>query len=94
MPAYITDWPPPAISAVRSGGARRASSEKNSPTQPLPLTPTATVTANSAATGHAEETPVSRYFADARVLSIFEGAEETLAIRVVGKALVDAQRGG
>ena len=44
--------------------------------------------------GYAEETPVSRYFADARVLSIFEGAEETLAIRVirvVGKALVDAR---
>ena len=39
--------------------------------------------------GYAEETAVSRYFADARVLSIFEGAEETLAIRVVGKALVD-----
>ena len=38
--------------------------------------------------GYAEESPVSRYFADARVLSIFEGAEETLAIRVVGKALV------
>ncbi len=42
--------------------------------------------------GYAEETPVSRYFADARVLSIFEGAEETLAIRVVGKALVDQSR--
>ncbi len=39
--------------------------------------------------GYAEETAVSRYFADARVLSIFEGAEETLAIRVVGKALLD-----
>lgn len=39
--------------------------------------------------GYAEESAVSRYFADARVLSIFEGAEETLAIRVVGKALVD-----
>ena len=37
--------------------------------------------------GYAEETDVSRFFADARVLSIFEGAEETLAIRVVGKAL-------
>ena len=37
--------------------------------------------------GYAEESAVSRYFADARVLSIFEGAEETLAIRVVGKAL-------
>ena len=42
--------------------------------------------------GYAEETDVSRYFADARVLSIFEGAEETLAIRVVGKALVDQTR--
>ena len=38
--------------------------------------------------GYAEETDVSRYFLDARVLSIFEGAEETLAIRVVGKALL------
>ncbi len=38
--------------------------------------------------GYAEETAVSRYFVDARVLSIFEGAEETLAIRVVGKDLV------
>jgi (2S)-methylsuccinyl-CoA dehydrogenase len=42
--------------------------------------------------GYAEETSVSRYFADARVLSIFEGAEETLAIRVVGKSLVDHSR--
>lgn len=40
--------------------------------------------------GYAEESAVSRYFADARVLSIFEGAEETLAIRVVGKALIEA----
>lgn len=39
--------------------------------------------------GYAEETAVSRYYVDARVLSIFEGAEETLAIRVVGKALVE-----
>ncbi len=39
--------------------------------------------------GYAEESAVSRYFADARVLSIFEGAEETLAIRVVGKSLVE-----
>ena len=37
--------------------------------------------------GYAEETDVSRFFVDARVLSIFEGAEETLAIRVVGKSL-------
>ena len=42
--------------------------------------------------GYAEEVAVSRYFADARVLSIFEGAEETLAIRVVGKTLVDQAR--
>ena len=42
--------------------------------------------------GYAEETAASRYFADARVLSIFEGAEETLAIRVVGKALTEGQR--
>jgi len=38
--------------------------------------------------GYAEETAVSRYWADARVLSIFEGAEETLALKVVGRALV------
>ena len=31
--------------------------------------------------GYAEEFPVSRYFVDARVLSIFEGADETLASR-------------
>jgi (2S)-methylsuccinyl-CoA dehydrogenase len=43
--------------------------------------------------GYAEETAVSRYFVDSRVLSIFEGAEETLALKVVGKALVErAQR--
>ena len=39
--------------------------------------------------GYAEETPVSRYFADARVLSIFEGAEETLALKVIARALVE-----
>jgi (2S)-methylsuccinyl-CoA dehydrogenase len=38
--------------------------------------------------GYAEETDVSRYWADARVLSIFEGAEETLALKVVGRALL------
>ncbi|HET7097127.1 MAG TPA: acyl-CoA dehydrogenase [Casimicrobiaceae bacterium] len=37
--------------------------------------------------GFAEETAVSRYFVDARVLSIFEGAEETLALKVVAKSL-------
>lgn len=40
--------------------------------------------------GYAEETPVSRYFADARVLSIFEGAEETLALKVITRALVES----
>ncbi|MBL0918641.1 MAG: acyl-CoA dehydrogenase family protein [Hydrogenophaga sp.] len=39
--------------------------------------------------GYAEETPVSRYFVDARVLSIFEGAEETLALKVVARALME-----
>ena len=39
--------------------------------------------------GYAEEMAVSRYFVDARVLSIFEGAEETLALKVVGRALFD-----
>lgn len=35
--------------------------------------------------GYSEEYPVSRYFADARVLSIFEGAEEVLALQVIVK---------
>ncbi len=39
--------------------------------------------------GYAEETAVSRYFVDARVLSIFEGAEEVLALRVITRALLD-----
>ena len=39
--------------------------------------------------GYAEESPVSRYFADARVLSIFEGAEETLALKVITRSLVE-----
>lgn len=38
--------------------------------------------------GYAEETSVSRYFVDARVLSIFEGAEETLAMKVVARELL------
>lgn len=38
--------------------------------------------------GYAEETAVSRYFLDARVLSIFEGAEETLALKVVARDLM------
>ena len=38
--------------------------------------------------GYAEETSVSRYFVDARVLSIFEGAEETLALKVIARELI------
>jgi (2S)-methylsuccinyl-CoA dehydrogenase len=40
--------------------------------------------------GYAEESAVSRYFVDARVLSIFEGAEETLALKVVARSLLEA----
>jgi (2S)-methylsuccinyl-CoA dehydrogenase len=40
------------------------------------------------AMGYAEETAVSRYFVDARVLSIFEGAEEVLALRVIARNLL------
>lgn len=40
--------------------------------------------------GYAEETPVSRYWVDARVLSIFEGAEETLALKVIARGLLEA----
>lgn len=43
--------------------------------------------------GYAEETPVSRYFVDARVLSIFEGAEETLALKVVARELLQRALG-
>ena len=39
--------------------------------------------------GYAEESAVSRYFIDARVLSIFEGAEETLALKVVARSLLE-----
>ncbi len=42
--------------------------------------------------GYAEEFPVSRYFVDARVLSIFEGADETLALKVIARALVARHR--
>ncbi|OED45185.1 acyl-CoA dehydrogenase [Chromatiales bacterium (ex Bugula neritina AB1)] len=38
--------------------------------------------------GYAEETDVSRYFVDARVLSIFEGTEETLALKVIARELI------
>jgi (2S)-methylsuccinyl-CoA dehydrogenase len=41
------------------------------------------------AKGYAEGTPVSRHFVDARVLSIFEGTEEILAIKVIARALIE-----
>jgi (2S)-methylsuccinyl-CoA dehydrogenase len=39
--------------------------------------------------GYAEEYPVSRFFVDARVLSIFEGADETLCLRVIARRLAE-----
>ncbi len=42
--------------------------------------------------GYAEEYAVSRLFVDARVLSIFEGADETLALKVVARRLLEAAR--
>ncbi len=42
--------------------------------------------------GYAEEFPVSRLFVDARVLSIFEGADETLCLKVIARQLVSASR--
>lgn len=44
--------------------------------------------------GYAEESPVSRYFVDARVLSIFEGAEETLALKVITRSLLEQSLSG
>jgi len=43
--------------------------------------------------GYAEEFPVSRYFVDARVLSIFEGADETLALKVIARRLLAGAAG-
>ena len=39
--------------------------------------------------GYAEEYSVSRLFVDARVLSIFEGADETLCLKVIARRMVD-----
>ena len=39
--------------------------------------------------GYAEEFPVSRLYVDARVLSIFEGADETLCLKVIARRLID-----
>lgn len=41
--------------------------------------------------GYSEEYAVSRYWLDARVLSIFEGAEEVLALRVIARGLLREQ---
>ncbi|MCL4449561.1 MAG: acyl-CoA/acyl-ACP dehydrogenase [Actinobacteria bacterium] len=43
--------------------------------------------------GYAEEFDVSRYFVDARVLSIFEGADEILALKVIARKLVQDASG-
>lgn len=40
--------------------------------------------------GYAEEYPVSRYFVDARVFSIFEGAEEVMALRVCAREILES----
>src|SRR5262245_12134520 len=40
--------------------------------------------------GYAEEYPVSRYFLDARVLSIFEGADEILCVKVIARRRLQA----
>jgi (2S)-methylsuccinyl-CoA dehydrogenase len=40
--------------------------------------------------GYAEEYPVSRLFVDARVLSIFEGADETLCLKVIARNLCNS----
>ncbi|GAC1479930.1 MAG: acyl-CoA dehydrogenase family protein [Acidimicrobiales bacterium] len=42
--------------------------------------------------GYAEEYLVSRYYVDARVLSIFEGADETLTLKVIARKLVEQAR--
>ena len=43
--------------------------------------------------GYAEEYDVSRYFVDARVLSIFEGADETLCLKIITRRLLDRAGG-
>jgi (2S)-methylsuccinyl-CoA dehydrogenase len=39
--------------------------------------------------GYAEEYDVSRYFVDARVLSIFEGADETLCLKLIARRMLE-----
>ena len=43
--------------------------------------------------GYAEEYDVSRYFVDARVLSIFEGADETLCLKVIARRMMEQVEG-
>jgi (2S)-methylsuccinyl-CoA dehydrogenase len=43
--------------------------------------------------GYAEEYKVSRLFVDARVLSIFEGADETLCLKVIARRLLEQAAG-
>ena len=42
--------------------------------------------------GYAEEYSVSRLFVDARVLSIFECADQTLGIKVIARKLVETAK--
>ncbi|MCU1399379.1 MAG: putative acyl-CoA dehydrogenase [Acidimicrobiales bacterium] len=44
--------------------------------------------------GYAEEYSVSRLFVDARVLSIFEGADETLCLKVIARRMIESTRAG
>ena len=44
--------------------------------------------------GYAEEFPVSRFFVDSRVLSIFEGADETLCLKVIARRLIEQAAAG
>ncbi|MBI3396793.1 MAG: acyl-CoA/acyl-ACP dehydrogenase [Spirochaetia bacterium] len=44
--------------------------------------------------GYAEEYAVSRYYVDARVFSIFEGAEEVMALRVCARDLLEQALSG
>ncbi len=43
--------------------------------------------------GYAEEFPISRHFVDARLLAIFEGTEEVLALRIIARALLERAAG-
>ena len=42
------------------------------------------------AMGYGEESDISRYYLDARVLPIFEGTEEVLSLRVIARSLLQA----